>query len=106
MEAQGKVMIDLFNSVNEIAGRDVRVDGQIEFDRKIEFDDVFCDNIAKTVVRFVNLNFRWHLFCLVLFSLHPEQSKEEVLESYITYYKSITEAFNSRLAPTNPVNNS
>ena len=88
MEAQGKVMIDLFNSVNEIANRDVRVDGQIEFDRKIEFSDVFCDNIAKTVVRLVNLNFRWHLFCLVLFSLHPEQSKEEVLESSITYYKA------------------
>ena len=94
MEEYGKVMLELFNTVSALDVENIRVDTQLEFDRKLNFSDVFCQNIAETIIKMLNLNYRWHLFFLVLFNLQSGE-KTEILRSYIGYYKGVFESSES-----------
>ena len=87
MEDYGRVMLNVFYILNSAQEGDVRVDSQLEFERGIYFEDDFSKNILETVLRLININYRWHLFFMVLFVLERGSNAED-LESFIAYYKN------------------
>ncbi|MBQ9941943.1 MAG: hypothetical protein IJP03_02930, partial [Christensenellaceae bacterium] len=46
----------------------------------------FSANVLETVERLVNINYKWHLFFLVLFGLERGGNADD-LESFISYYR-------------------
>ena len=84
MEDYSRVMLNLFYVLNGVRERGVRVDTQFEFERNIAFSDRYSQIILKTVLETVNVNYKWHIFFLVLFNLQWEDNIGD-LESFITY---------------------
>ncbi len=84
MEDYSRVMLNLFYVLNGIREREVRVDAQFDFERDIDFDDGYSRIILDTVMQTINVNFRWHMYFLMLFNLQWEDNTGD-LESFIIY---------------------
>ena len=88
MEDYGRVMLNIFYILNGLQDDAIRVDDQLEFERALYYEDTFSANILETVLRLVNINYKWHLFFLVLFSIERGDNVED-LESFISYYRNV-----------------
>lgn len=89
MEDYGRVMLSVFYTLRGIQDDgSMRVDTQIEFEQDLYYEDEFSMNIYKTVLRLININFRWHLFFLMLFTLERGNNVDD-LQSFILYYKNV-----------------
>jgi len=88
MEDYGRVMLNIFYTLNSFQEDAVRVDTQLEFERQIYYEDVFSANILETVLRLININYKWHLFFLVLFNIERGGNAAD-LESHICYYRNV-----------------
>jgi len=86
MEDYGRVMMDLLSILNTVREREVRVDTQLELEENIRVYDTFSKNILDTIVRSMNLNYKWHLFFLVLFNLEYG-TNSSTLHSFLDYYR-------------------
>ena len=62
MEDYGRVMLNIFYILNGLQDDAIRVDDQLEFERALYYEDTFSANILETVLRLVNINYKWHLF--------------------------------------------
>lgn len=88
MEDYGRVMLNIFYILNGLQDDAIRVDDQLEFERALYYEDTFSANILETVLRLVNINYKWHLFFLVLFNIERGDNVED-LESFISYYRNV-----------------
>ena len=86
-EEYGRAMISVFQRLSQVKEENIRVDTQIELGGEIQFEDPFLKSVAQTVCRLINIDFNWHLFFLILFSMDDGNRCEEV-ESYVLYYKN------------------
>lgn len=87
MEDYGQVMLNVFYTLNTMQEEDVRVDRQIEFERTLWYEDKFSHNLYNTITALVNINFKWHMFFLVLFQIERGGNSDD-LESFIRYYRN------------------
>jgi len=85
MEDYGRVMLYIFDALNNIQ-KYVRLDEQVEFERKLYYEDVFSGNLLETVQKLANINYRWHVHFSILFSLERGK-KADALENYVRYFK-------------------
>ncbi len=85
MEDYGRVMLFVFNALNDVRAH-VRLDEQIEFERRLYFEDVFSGNLLETVQKLVNINYRWHMYFAILFSLEKGE-KADVLENFVRFLR-------------------
>ena len=86
MEDYGRVMLKTVDALDHIRETQVRVDEQIELERKLYYEDVFSANILETVERLININYKWHMLFLILFSLEKGDNVDD-LESFIRFYR-------------------
>lgn len=86
IEDYSRAMMDMFNVLNGIEERGLRVDSQFTFGAPCPFSDEFSQNLYHIVLDMVNSNYKWHLFFLMLFSLEWEDS-DILLHDFISYYK-------------------
>ena len=87
MEDYGRVMLNLFYVLNGVRERGVRVDQQFEFDRQIQFTDHYSKVVLNTILETMNVNYKWHIFFLVLFNLRCENITD-TLENFISYTRN------------------
>lgn len=87
LEDYGRVMLNVFYTLSSVQENPIRVDTQVVFDRELFYDDVFSFNIYQASVRLININYKWHLFFLMLFTLERGKNADD-LESFIRYYKN------------------
>ena len=88
MEDYGRVMMSILYILNALPDEGVRVDEQLIFERKLYYESEFCSNILETILKLVNINYKWHLFFLVLCSLERGDNSDD-LESFISYYRGV-----------------
>lgn len=88
MEDYGRVMLNVFYALNNMKEEGMRLDAQLEFERELIYEDEFSKNIYQTVLRLVNINFKWHMFFLVLFNIERGKNGDD-LESFIRYYRNL-----------------
>lgn len=86
MEDYGRVMLNTVDALDHIREMQVRVDEQIELERKIYYEDIFSANILETVEQLINTSFKWHMLFLILFSLEKGDNVDD-LESFIRFYR-------------------
>jgi ppGpp synthetase/RelA/SpoT-type nucleotidyltranferase len=85
LEDYGEMMLYIFNLLND-AHETVRLDEQVEFERKLYHEDVFCGILIETVQKLINVNYRWHLYYVILFYLSGT-SNAEALEACISFFR-------------------
>lgn len=88
MEDYGHIMLNVFDTLNNVEEGGVQMDKQLAFDRKLYFQDEFSKNIYETILYNVNVNYKWYLFFLILFNLGRGDNSQN-LESYMIYYRNI-----------------
>ncbi len=86
MEDYGRVMLKTVDALDHIKSAQVRVDEQIELERKLYYEDIFSANVLETVERLININYKWHMLFLILFSLEKGDNVDD-LESFIRFYR-------------------
>lgn len=86
MEDYGRVLLKTVDALDQIKEQQVRVDEQIELERKLYYEDIFSANILETVERLINSSYKWHMLFLILFSLEKGDNVED-LESFIRFYR-------------------
>lgn len=85
MEEYGQMMLYIFDILND-APSSVRLDEQIEFERACKDQDAFCASLIETTLDLININYRWHLYFTIMFSLTAE-SNAYALEECMRFYK-------------------
>ena len=84
IEDHSHVMLDMLYILNGLNDKNVRVDQQFEFDREIKFEDRYSKSILKTILETLNVNYKWHIYFLILFNLQSDNITN-TLENFITY---------------------
>ena len=88
MEDYGTVLMDVLYITNLISTEEMFFDEKIIIDSPAVYDDdSFCTKFQKLIFELINIDFQWHLFFLMLFKIDRGRP-ENILESYIRYYKS------------------
>lgn len=83
-EDYGRVMLKVFDSLSE-ARESVRLDEQMEL-APVSFQDEFSRVLFSAIQKYININYRWHLYFAILFSLE-KGSREECVSDCIAFFK-------------------
>lgn len=100
-----KVFIEVLERIYEIEENEIHFDSYIEFDRDIEYEDVFCERIGKAILEIINKDFKWNLFFKIIFQIE-RGSNEDNFEGVLLFLRNRFlgnlnkhEGLNSKLAP-------
>ena len=86
LEDYGSIMMHFFNLLDE-AQQKLKVTEEIRFEREFRSSDPFSKKIQEAVSRYINTNFRWHLFFSILFAMDV-QTREIAVENFVSAYRS------------------
>lgn len=86
MEDYGRVMTDMFYITSTMAGENISFRESLSLEREFNTGDPFIDTVGVTIQKLMNVDFNWHLYCMILFELE-RGSKIDALETFIRYYK-------------------
>ena len=86
MEDYGRVMTEMFYITGTMAGEEMNFREALELEREFNTGDPFIDTVGVTIQKLMNVDFNWHLYCMILFELE-RGSRIDALETFIRYYK-------------------
>ncbi|MBD5560707.1 MAG: hypothetical protein HDQ87_10230 [Clostridia bacterium] len=86
MEDFGRVMMDTFYLTGNLSRQEISFREPVEIEREISTKNGFIDTMAVTIQRLVNVDFKWHLYFVILFHLEGGGAAE-CLETFLRYYK-------------------
>jgi len=79
--------IKIINRLNEIGRNEITFDNYIEFERELSFKDEFTSNLASTVLKVINKDFKWNLFFKILFEIEESNNAED-FEGFMYFLKA------------------
>lgn len=87
LDDYGRILLNMFYLINNISKHNIQFNTEIEFERELIYADKFLNNVAGACGELINVDFHWHLFFLILFTIERGNNADD-FESYIRYYKS------------------
>lgn len=87
-ENYGKTMMEILHLIRGSKENNTRLDEKLIFNGKLSSDDEFAQWITKTILSVSDLDYNWHLFCLLLFCLdNRDCGNLTKVEDYAIYFK-------------------
>ncbi|MEG1656370.1 MAG: hypothetical protein RR292_02685 [Christensenellaceae bacterium] len=86
MEDYGRVMMDTFYIASNIAKEELNFRDILTLEHEMNTGDAFVDTVGVTIQKLMNVDFNWHLYCMILFELERGNNVGD-LETYLRYYK-------------------
>ncbi|MGI6152438.1 MAG: GTP pyrophosphokinase [Christensenellaceae bacterium] len=86
MEDYGRVMMDTFYITGNIAKQEISFRAPLALSRELSTGDTFIDTVGFTIQKVFNVDFKWHLYFLILFELERGENTD-ALETFLRYYK-------------------
>ena len=86
LDGCGRVMLNIIETLNNIKTDDTRLDNQIEIDGLV-YGDHFSKTMLSTIKSLINVNYKWHIYFLLLQKLErttPEKSVDEFISTFRT----------------------
>ncbi|MEA5004685.1 MAG: hypothetical protein VB081_14450, partial [Christensenella sp.] len=69
MEDYGRILTDIFYITSNMTGEEMNFRESLELERGFSTGDPFVDTVGTTIQRLMNVDFNWHLYCMILFEL-------------------------------------
>lgn len=86
MEDYGRVLTDIFYITSNMTGEEMDFRESIDLEHGFNTGDQFIDTVGTTIQKLMNVDFNWHLYCMILFKLERGTNVDD-LETFIRYYK-------------------
>ena len=80
------MMLSIIDTLNEIRSEDTRLDDQIELD-EIPANDDFSRKMVATIRSMLNVNYKWHIYFLLLYKLEQRPAEMSISE-FVTVFES------------------
>lgn len=82
----GRMMLSIIDTLNKIRSEDTRLDDQIELD-EIPANDDFSRKMVATIRSMLNVNYKWHIYFLLLYKLEQRPAEMSISE-FVTVFES------------------
>lgn len=87
LDDYNKTMVKTMDRLNNISKNDVNFNSEIEFERKVHFEDAFSNKIGYTILNSINNEFQWNLFFRILFEIELGNNAED-FETFIKFIRN------------------
>lgn len=81
------ILLKTLARLNDISKNDISFNSEIKFERKLCFEDEFCNIIGNTIVMSINNDFKWNLFFRILFEIELGNNAED-FETFMKFIKN------------------
>ena len=87
LDGYGRVMLQLIETLGKIKEENTRLDAQLEVSGLV-YGDYFSKTLLSTIKSVVNVNYKWHIYFLLLHKLEQRNINESI-EAYISHFRSM-----------------
>ncbi|TCT13121.1 ppGpp synthetase/RelA/SpoT-type nucleotidyltransferase [Natranaerovirga pectinivora] len=85
-EAQS-AFLDLVHRFNDIYGREINWEEKIYLEGEFVGEDKFCQIFGDRLISFMNTDFEWHIFFLILFQIESDSNNLESFSDFMSTLK-------------------
>lgn len=87
LNAYGRVMLNLIETLEKIKAEDTRIDNQLEITGLL-YGDYFSKTLLDTIKSIINVNYKWHIYFTLLHKLEQRDVSQSI-NDYITHFRSM-----------------
>ena len=85
--------LDLVHRFNEIYVRDINWEQELHLEDKYIGEDKFCQIFGNRLISFMNTDFEWHVFFLILFQIESDNNN---LQSFTEFMRTIKSNYSDK----------
>ena len=86
LDGCGRMMLRIIDTLNKVRSENTRLDDQTEIG-EVSLGDAFSEKMLGTIRSMLNVNYKWHIYFLLLYKLE-QRTPEESIADFIAHFRS------------------